>query len=90
MLEPVALTSSSSSSVTDLNMAIELWKLILKDKFHFLDLWIEFLQVSVPNLFRVLRLCAVVPAPANDLHYRKTASTPSPRTSGLFSSILPT
>jgi DCN1-like protein 1/2 len=28
----------------DLNMAIELWKLVLKDRFHFLDLWIEFLQ----------------------------------------------
>jgi DCN1-like protein 1/2 len=28
----------------DLNMAIELWKLILKDKFHFLDMWIDFLQ----------------------------------------------
>jgi len=28
----------------DLNMAIELWKLILKDRFHYLDLWIEFLQ----------------------------------------------
>mgnify|MGYP001054516832 CR=1 FL=1 len=62
MLEPVALTSSSSS-VTDLNMAIELWKLILKDKFHFLDLWIEFLQVSVnKSKFRVSRLCAVMRA----------------------------
>jgi hypothetical protein len=61
MLETVTLTASSLS-VTDLNMAIELWKLILKDKFHFLDMWIEFLQVSVTNLFRVLRLCAVVRA----------------------------
>lgn len=89
MLETVTLTASSLS-VTDLNMAIELWKLILKDKFHFLDMWIEFLQVSVTNLFRVLRLCAVVRALANDLRYRRTVNTPSPRTSGLSSSILPT
>ncbi|KAL6080552.1 DCN1-like protein 1 [Balamuthia mandrillaris] len=28
----------------DLEMAIALWKLILKDRFHFLDMWIEWLE----------------------------------------------
>jgi DCN1-like protein 1/2 len=34
----------SKSKVLDLEMAIAMWKLILKDRFHFLDMWIDWLQ----------------------------------------------
>jgi DCN1-like protein 1/2 len=30
----------------DIQLAIELWKLVLKDRFKYLDLWIKFLEES--------------------------------------------
>ena len=31
----------------DLEMAIAYWNIVLKDRFRFLDIWCQFLQVSV-------------------------------------------
>ena len=38
----------------DLEMAIAYWNIVLKDRFRFLDIWCQFLQVSLENLVGVV------------------------------------
>jgi len=37
-------SKSSNSKILEISVAIELWKLVLKERFRFLDLWISYLQ----------------------------------------------
>ena len=39
-----------SNFISDLDVAIEYWKIVLSGRFKFLELWCQFLQVSDPNL----------------------------------------
>ena len=49
-----AFSSLISLISADLEMAIAYWNIVLKDRFRFLDIWCQFLQVSLEILVGVV------------------------------------